>query len=109
MRPMLCAILVALFVVMGCVVSTGPAVSKSSMGNLEINVSARENMSYSAALIYVDDVPVGNVSPTKPVLHLKRGDRAIRVELEGCKPYKQQIRILGDPNQQVLNVVLEKE
>jgi len=42
------------------------------------------------------------------VLYLKRGRHTVKVELEGAKSYEQVIAILGDPNHQVLNIVLEK-
>ena len=51
---------------------------------------------------------IGNVSQSRPIHFLKRGVRAIRVELPGTKTYEQGIDILGDPNHQVLNVMLEK-
>ena len=87
----------------------GPAVSKSEMGNLEVNVSAAEDMDIHAAGIYVDDVFVGNISSRLPILQLKRGKHTVRVELEGAEQYQQAITILGEPNHQVLNVVLKKK
>ena len=91
----------------GCV-STGPAISKDSTGNLEINIVAPQDIPDELAKIYVDGHFIGNVSKRLPVLFLKRGLRTIRVELPGTKTYEQGIDILGDPNHQVLNIVLEK-
>ena len=99
---------VGLAALCGCV-DMGPADSKSDMGNLEINVSAAEGVDVSAAGIYVDDVFVGNVSSRLPILQLKRGKHTVRVELEGAERYQQAITILGEPNHQVLNVMLKKK
>jgi hypothetical protein len=92
----------------GCV-STGPAISKSSMGNLEVYVTAPEGIDAHPARICIDGVFVGNVSRDLPVLYLKRGKHVIRVELANMQTYEQEIRILGDPNHQFLDVVLEKK
>ena len=91
----------------GCV-ATGPAISKGSMGNLEVSVTAPQGVDMRAARIYVDGVFVGNVSERLPVLYLKRGKHTVKVELAGSATYEQAIDILGDPNHQVLNVTLEK-
>jgi hypothetical protein len=98
---------VALPLLCGCAV-TGPAISKGTTGNLEINVSAPQGMEVRSARIVVDDVFIGNVSEHMPVLFLKRGARKIRVELPGARTYEQNVDILGDPNHQVLNILLEK-
>lgn len=105
MKSFLVSFLAAL-VLCGCV--TGPAVSKNTTGNLEINIFAPEGLSVSYAQLYVDGVFVGNASKTKPILYLRRGVRTIRVELPGTKAYERTIDILGDPNHQVLNVTLEE-
>ena len=91
----------------GCF-ATGPAVSKGTMGNLEVSVIAPQGMDTRAVRLHVDGVFVGNVSERLPVLYLKRGRHAVRVELEGARAYEQAIEILGEPNHQVLNVILEK-
>ena len=96
----LCAILA------GCVSS--PVISKSKMGNLEINVQTLDKAPTTHADVYIDDVFIGNPSKELPVVHAKRGQRVIRVELAGFKPYERTIAILGDPNHQVLNIVLDK-
>jgi hypothetical protein len=90
----------------GCV-SSGPAISKDTMGNLEVYVTAPQGVDMHPAQIYVDDIFVGNVSESLPVLYLKRGKHMIRVELAGMKTYEQTISILGDPNHQFLDVPLE--
>ena len=90
----------------GCV-SSGPAISKSSMGNLDVYVTAPQGVDVHPARICVDGVFVGNVSQDLPVLYLKRGKHTITVELSAMKIYEQQISILGDPNHQFLDVTLE--
>jgi len=91
----------------GCV--NGPAVSKARDGNLEINIAGPGDTNVRQARIYVDDVFVGNPSQALPVLHLRNGKRMIRVELEGFKPWQQTVHVLGEPNHQVLNALLEKQ
>lgn len=95
-------------VLSGCVYP-GPAVSKSSLGNLEINVKTQDGEYVKDADLLLDGVFVGNLSYRLPIIHAKRGERLVRVECPGFKPYERKITILGDPNHQVLNVVLEKE
>lgn len=107
MKSTLIILFVTTALMSGCV-ATSPAVSKSSVGNLEINVTAPQGIDVRTARIYVDGVFVGNVSERLPVLYLKRGNHKLKVELEGATSYEQAIRILGDPNHQVLNVRLEK-
>lgn len=102
------ALLLAAAMLGGCVTS-GPAVSKSSMGNLEVYVTAPPGVDVHPARICVDGVFVGNVSQDLPVLYLKRGRHIIKVELADMKTYEQQISILGDPNHQFLDVKLEKK
>ena len=79
------------------------------MGNLEVSVTAPQGINVQPASIYVDSVFVGNVSQDLPVLYLKRGRHVIRVELADMKTYQREIDILGDPNHQFLDVVLEKK
>jgi hypothetical protein len=100
--------LVAVTAVGGCVCSD-PAISKHTMGNLEVFVAGPQDVDVHPAQIYVDGIFVGNVSSTLPVLYLKRGKHTIRVELAGMKTYEQVISILGDPNHQFLDVPLEKK
>jgi hypothetical protein len=87
----------------------GPAVSKTDMGNLEVNILVPEGLDARTARIYVDDVFIGNVSSRMPILQLKRGKRVVRVELEGADSYTESITILGEPNHQVLNVALKRK
>lgn len=101
------ALLLAVAILPGCVDS--PAISKSTMGNLNVYVTAPEGIDVRLARIYVDGIFVGNVNQDMPVLFLKRGKRVIRVELADMKTYEQQIQILGDPNHQFLDVGLEKK
>ena len=101
-------LLLAATILGGCV-DTGPAISKSSMGNLDVYVTAPEGVNVRPARISVDGVFVGNVSPELPVLYIKRGKHVVTVELAGMKTYEQQITILGDPNHQFLDVSLEKK
>ena len=92
----------------GCV-NGGPVISKSKVGNLEINVRYPEGSTLSAANLYIDSVCVGHVSDHKPIIYVRRGERTIRVEAQGYKTYEKKINILGEPNQQVLNIFLELE
>ena len=78
----------------GCV-DFGPAVSKSSMGNLEINITAPEGVDVGASRLYVDDVFIGNVSSRMPVLQLKRGKRVVKVELEGPETVAESVHHSG--------------
>ena len=108
MKNILC-LLSMLLILSGCITS-GPTVSKSDMGNLELNVFTQEKEIDSRfAEVYVDTIFLGNISPNKPILNLKEGVRNIRIELKGFKPYEKKIFISGDPNHQVLNVLLEKQ
>lgn len=92
----------------GCT-DLSPALSKTDMGNLEINVAAPEGLDVRGTRLYVDDVFIGNLSSRMPILQLKRGKRMIKVELEGAESYSESITILGEPNHQVLNVVLKRK
>lgn len=107
MKAFVCAAMLGVFLA-GCV-ATGPVISKSRVGNLEINVYGPEPERLAGAEVYLDDAFIGNPSRNLPVLHVKRGPRVVRVELPGFKPYQKTITVLGDPNHQVLNVHLEKE
>jgi hypothetical protein len=108
MKASIAVPLTGLLLLCGCA-DFGPAVSKTNMGNLEINLLAPEGLDSRAARIYVDDVFIGNASSTMPILQLKRGKRAIRVEVEGADSYTESITILGEPNHQVLNVALKRK
>ena len=90
----------------GCV-DGGPFISKSTMGNLEINVHYSEGDTFSAADLYIDNLLVGSVSNRKPIIYVRRGERTIRVQAKGYKTYEKKINILGEPNQQILNIFLE--
>ncbi|MHC4573230.1 MAG: peptidase associated/transthyretin-like domain-containing protein [Planctomycetota bacterium] len=100
---------VALVLLLAGCESVGPAVSKSEMGNLQMNVYCPEGMSTATAEIYLDGLFIGNATGQLPVVHARRGKRVVRVEAAGCKPYEKSITVLGEPNHQVLNVYLEKE
>ena len=106
MKPVVVPLVLGLALLAGCV--SGPAVSKASEGNLEVNISGPNDSDVKLARLYVDEIFIGNISQRLPVLHLKNGKRTIRVELEGFKSWQQTLQILGEPNHQVLNVVLEK-
>ena len=108
MKTSFITFLLAATMLCGCV-DTGPAISKDRMGNLEVYVTAPPSVDVHPARIYVDDIFVGNVSETLPVLYLKRGKHTIRVELAGMKTYEQAITILGEPNHQFLDVSMEKK
>lgn len=87
----------------------GPAISKTNLGNLEINITAPEGLDPRAARIYIDEVFVGNVSSRMPVLQLKKGKHVVKVELEEAETYIESITILGEPNHQVLNVAMKRK
>ena len=89
----------------GCMTAS-PTVSKSKLGNLQINVAFPKDISAFNADLYLDDLFIGNVSANMPVIYAKRGDRTVRVEATGCETYQRTITILGDPNHQVLNINL---
>ena len=98
-----------LLILSGCV-TTGPTVSKSNMGNLEVNVYTQDKeIDGRFAEVYIDTIFLGNISPNKPILNLKEGEHDIRIELKGYKTYEKKMFISGDPNHQVLNVLLEKQ
>jgi hypothetical protein len=88
--------------------STGPAVSKSDFGNLEINLisTGTESQQLVGAELHLDGVFIGNLTSRLPVIHAKRGQRIVKVVCPGYKVYEKKITVLGDPNHQVLNVVL---
>ena len=91
----------------GCL-SLGPVISKSELGNLELNVYGPESGFVRGAELYLDNIFIGSVTKNRPVIYAKRGQRVVRVEAPGFKPYEKTIVILGEPNHQVLNVYLEK-
>ncbi len=106
MKTSVIGLSVGLLLLSGCA-DFGPAVSKTNMGNLEINITTPEGLDPRAARIYIDDVFIGNISSRMPVLQLKRGKRVVKVELEGAASYTEAVTILGEPNHQVLNVSLK--
>jgi hypothetical protein len=106
MKRSLFASLYSVLLLPGCV-AVGPAISKSTSGNLEINVAAPQGMDVRSARVQVDGLFIGNVSEHMPVLYLKRGPHTVNVELEGTGKYEQTITILGEPNHQVLNITLK--
>ncbi len=101
-------VVAAAFLGAGCV-STGPAISKSRMGNVEIQVIPPEGVDVRRAEIHVDGVFIGNATDRLPVLQLATGKREIGVQMPGCRPASRRVTILGYPNHQVVNVFLERE
>jgi len=108
MKTSITALLAGMLLMCGCA-EYGPAVSKTNMGNLEVNILAPEGLDARAARLYIDDVFIGNASSRMPILQLKRGKRVVKVELEGADGYTESITILGEPNHQVLNVALKRK
>ena len=108
MKTSITAITTGFLLLCGCA-DFSPAVSKNNMGNLEINILVPEGLDTRAARIFVDEVFIGNASSTMPVLHLKRGKRVVKVELEGAESCTESITILGEPNHQILNIALKKK
>ncbi len=107
MKTSILVLLSGLLLVCGCA-DFSPFISKSSLGNLEVNIVAPEGLDVQTARIYVDDVFIGNVSARMPILHVKEGKHVVKVELDGAATYTQALTILGDPNHQVLNVALKR-
>lgn len=103
---MIWILMIATMLCYGCA-TPGPAESKSDMGNLAIHIQL-DGRDHFPSEIYIDDVFIGNASPKLPILYLKRGDRKIRIEAKGFKTFERTITILGEPNRQQLNVVLER-
>jgi len=106
MTRLLC-VLVTCLALTGCF-TAGPVISKSAMGNLQIDVRMPQGAEGVNPCLYLDGKFIGNVSSSMPVLYVKRGERVLRVECPGYKTYEKSITILGDPNHQVLNILLEK-
>ena len=103
------AILTVACLLLCACVSPGPAISKSRLGNLEINVRTSDGQYVTDAELYLDGVFVGNLTERLPIIHAKRGERIVRVQRSGLRPYEKKITVLGAPNHQVLNIVLGKE
>jgi hypothetical protein len=92
----------------GC--DAGPVVSKSNLGNLEINVlDAEQGTIIVTAEIYIDGLFIGNPTTHMPIINARSGERQIRVTAPGYKPYEKSIVILGQPNHQALNIFLQKQ
>jgi hypothetical protein len=108
MKAPFIAIFAGLLILCGCA-DFGPAVSKTNLGNLEINILPPEGLDSQAARIYVDETFIGNVSSRMPILQLKRGKHVIKVELQDAETYTESITILGEPNHQVLNIALKRK
>ncbi len=108
MKMSISVLVTGLSLLCGCA-DFSPVVSKSNLGNLELNIVAPEALDAHAARIFVDDVFIGNVSARMPILHLKLGKHVIKVELDGAATYTESLTILGDPNHQVLNVALKRK
>jgi hypothetical protein len=102
-------VLVGLCLVLAGCASSGPVVSKSELGNLEINVYTPDGERAKNAELHIDGLFVGNLTRRLPIIHARRGERTIAVKLEGYRPYERKITVLGDPNHQVLNIMLQKE
>ncbi len=101
-------VIVVCLLISGCV-TPGPVISKSHLGNLEINVLTVDGQHVTKAELFLDGAFVGNLTSRLPVIHARRGERTVRVVCPGYRPYEKKITVLGDPNHQVLNVVLQKE
>lgn len=99
------ALPLAIAALAGCTTGS-PANSKEDTGNLELNIRSTGEFAVETAKIYVDDIFVGNATRNRPILFLKNGPHAIRVECDGSGTYRQTITILGEPNHQVLNITL---
>ena len=67
-----------------------------------------EDIDPRRAEIYIDELYIGDITPKKPVLYIKRGENLVRIQLPGFEPVEKRITVLGDPNHQVMNVFLER-
>jgi len=102
-------LLLALVIILSGCIAAGPTVSKSDMGNLELNVyTLDKDANGCLSDVYVDTIFIGNISSNRPILNLREGEHNIRIEQKGHKIYEKKIFIAGEPNHQVLNVLLEK-
>jgi hypothetical protein len=65
----------------GCV-STDSVISKSNIGNLEINLAGSGTQQYAQTELYLDGIFIGNLSSRLPVLHVKRGRHIMKLDKE---------------------------
>ena len=102
-------VLIMFFVITGCggCFQTRPVIQKSSHGNLEINI-LNDDINSQEVELYLDGIPIGNLSNNKPVLHLREGLHTIRAKYRGYKDIERKIHIFTKPNHQVLNLRFEK-
>ncbi|TAH36356.1 MAG: PEGA domain-containing protein [Planctomycetota bacterium] len=102
--PVACILLLPLLLP-ACVNPEYPVTSRYS-GNLELRVRTLDGSPVDRAAVYLDGRFIGHAGERGPLLFLDAGERLLRVELEGYQPYETEITILGQPNQQFVNVAL---
>lgn len=103
-------LVVALGFVASCVAS-GPAVSKKTHGNLEVEVEwvgRGPGADEPYAEVIVDGNLLGHISKHRPVLYLRKGEHEVEVRSPGYVPWKRMLLIVGEPNRQFIHVVLRK-
>lgn len=107
MKNVMCfvTILVVLLSLSSCVSTP----TKSANGNFDLTVAPlAEGETQVYPRIYVDKKFIGNATPDKPVLYLKRGEHTIKVELDGYETWEEEVYLLGEPNMQMVHVQLKK-
>ncbi len=90
----LLAVLLSCLLMAAC--ASGPAVSKSRMGNCQVEVVVPKGADVRRASVFLDDLFIGNASKSMPVLQLRRGERTIRVEMPGFQTVEVVVTILGE-------------
>lgn len=83
--------------------------SKACNGNLEINIVNKDMVeNIDNVEIFIDGKPIGNLSKSRPVLYLTTDKHVIEARHTGYKTVSKEITILGEPNHQVVNILLVK-
>jgi hypothetical protein len=79
------------------------------IGKLEVNINLPKGVDIKTGKVYLDNFYIGNLTGNKKVFTLKRGLHSLKLDFPGCEKYKSVFMLLGNPNEQVLNVFIEKE
>lgn len=79
------------------------------IGKLDVNINIPKGVDIKTGKVYLDNFYIGNFTENKKVFTLKRGLHSLRMEFPGCETYRTVFMLLGNPNEQVLNVFIEKE
>jgi hypothetical protein len=79
------------------------------IGKLDVNINLPKGVDIKTGKIYLDNFYIGNLTENRKVFTLKRGLHSLKIEFPECETYKSVFMLLGNPNEQVLNVFIEKE